>query len=80
MGVLKNDIGRPSNKTIRTRFILKLIGLILVVVLAFIGGYKLSNVKKETKENKEQGEVKNNTLYLTFYKDGTEIDYKKYIK
>ena len=51
MGVLKNDVGRPSNKTIRTRFILKLIGLILVVGLAFFVGYKLSGEKEENKEN-----------------------------
>lgn len=31
-------------------------------------------------DNQILGEVKNNTLYLTFNKDGTEIDYKKYIK
>ena len=46
MGVLKNDVGRPSNKTIRARFILKLIGLILVVGLAFFVGYKLFGNKE----------------------------------
>lgn len=30
--------------------------------------------------NQILGEVKNNTLYLTFYKDGVEVDYKKIIK
>ena len=61
MGVFKNDVGRPSNKTIRTRFILKLIGLILVVGLAFFVGYKLSGEKEEVKENKKQNEVVDNT-------------------
>ena len=57
MGVLKNDVGRPSNKTIRTRFILKLIGLILVVGLAFLGGYKLSDNKEQTKTDKKTNKV-----------------------
>ena len=59
MGVLKNDVGRPSNKTIRTRFILKLIGLILVVGLAFFVGYKLSDNKEDLKQNTEQNKVEN---------------------
>ena len=31
-------------------------------------------------DNEILGEVKNNTLYLTFKKNGVEIDYKKVIK
>ena len=50
MGVLKNEVGRPSNKTIKTRFILKLIGLISAITLCFIIGYKLSGNKSEIKE------------------------------
>ncbi len=32
------------------------------------------------KDNQILGEVKNNSLYLTFKKDGVEVDYKKIIK
>ena len=35
MGVLKNDVGRPSNKTIKTRRILKTVLLVLVLCLIF---------------------------------------------
>ncbi len=45
MGVLKNDVGRPSNKTIMIRRILKGICLIIVIALAVIAGYYLKNYK-----------------------------------
>ena len=72
MGVLKNDVGRPSNKTIRTRFILKLIGLILVVGLAFFVGYKLSGKKEEVKENTKVEERVSKYDDFDFVKKRTE--------
>ena len=45
MGVLKNDVGRPSNKTIMIRNILKAILVIIVAGGLFVGGYLLNNKK-----------------------------------
>lgn len=50
MGVLKNDVGRPSNKTIRTRFALK---LTLVFIVSFVAGYLLSIYVVPDKESKD---------------------------
>lgn len=60
MGVLKNDVGRPSNKTIKIRRILKGILLIIVMFVIFAGGYLLNDYQnnetnKQTK--KDKGEV-----------------------
>lgn len=35
MGVLKNDVGRPSNKTIKIRAILKTLLLIIIIGIVF---------------------------------------------
>ena len=43
MGVLKNEVGRPSNETLRKRTILKSILLIIVVCLILSGAYFLNN-------------------------------------
>ncbi len=48
MGVLKNDVGRPTNKTIMLRRILKGICLIVIIALAVIAGYYI----KETEADK----------------------------
>ena len=71
MSVLKNDVGRPSNKTIMIRTILKVIGLLIVVGLAFGIGYYFNNqdkvqensrknakTKAENKENLTEEEIK----------------------
>lgn len=57
MGVLKNDVGRPSNKTIKIRRILKGILLIIVMFVIFAGGYLLNDYQnnetnKQTKKDK----------------------------
>lgn len=52
MGVLKNDVGRPSNKTIKTRAIFKGILLIIVMLAIFTGGYLLNDY--QNKENDKQ--------------------------
>ena len=62
MGVLKNDVGRPSNKTIKTRRLLTL----LVIVLAFAAGFfisyilatKFDNNIVKTKTNKSKNKEK----------------------
>ena len=58
MGVLKNDVGRPSNKTIMIRKILKVTLLIILMVIVFIVGYLLKdyqnkNSKTETIKTEE---------------------------
>ncbi len=58
MGVLKNDVGRPSNKTIMIRKILKVTLLIILMVMVFVGGYLLKdyqnkNSKTETIKTEE---------------------------
>ena len=58
MGVLKNDVGRPSNKTIMIRNILKAMLVITVAGGLFVGGYLLNNKKadEETKTGKTKQE------------------------
>ncbi len=59
MGVLKNDVGRPSNKTIKTRTILKGILLIIIMVAVFAGGYLLNESQnKETTKQVKRDENK----------------------
>lgn len=49
MGVLKNDVGRPSNKTIRARFILK----VVLVMISFVIGYLFAIYVVPDKESKD---------------------------
>lgn len=50
MGVFKNDVGRPSNKTIMIRRILILVMVIVIIALAILLGYFINdNRHKETK-------------------------------
>lgn len=50
MGVFKNDVGRPSNKTIMIRRILILVMVIVIIALAILLGYFINdNSHKETK-------------------------------
>lgn len=57
MGVFKNDVGRPTNETIKKRRILKAILALLVAGALFTGGYYVNefinkyDVNKEEKEN-----------------------------
>lgn len=62
MGVFKNDVGRPSNKTIILRRILKVVGLLVIIISAGFIGYSLKDndkvktndkVLKEENTNKE---------------------------
>ncbi len=52
MGVLKNDVGRPSNKTIMIRRIFKALLVVLLVVGCYFAGYKFGNSFDNKKENK----------------------------
>jgi len=68
MGVLKNDVGRPSNKTIKMRRILKGLGL-LVVVIGIISIYfvfdnegKDSSIKTKKSKVLSKYEMKGNGL------------------
>ena len=69
MGVFKNDVGRPSNKTIKTRNILKGIMLIVIVILAFGIGYYFNNKREDN--NKRNFDSEKN------YKEITLSDSKK---
>ncbi len=73
MGVLKNDVGRPSNKTIMIRNILKGILLIVVIAVFFVGGYLLNDYqnKDTNKQNKDDKTVINNekTKELNIYSE-----------
>ena len=51
MGILKNDVGRPSNKTIIIRTILKGICLIIILALVAVGAYYLGNSNGESKSS-----------------------------
>ncbi len=59
MGVLKNDVGRPSNKTIMIRNILKVIGVLVIIIGVFISGYYLKdNENNKTKDKNKPTIVK----------------------
>lgn len=62
MGVLKNEVGRPSNKTITIRRILKAALLIIVAGGLFLGGYLLNDKLDVQKNitNKEESSKKEN--------------------
>lgn len=47
MGVFKNDVGRPTNKTIRIRFIIKVVAILLLVGGVFGSIYFLDNKNDE---------------------------------
>lgn len=72
MGVLKNDVGRPSNKTIKTRAILKGILLIIVMVVIFISGYLLNDYQK--KKIREQIKKDENKVVKTTNEKSEELD------
>ena len=46
MGVFKNDVGRPSNKTIMIKTVLKVMGLIVIIAIAFGIGYYFNDKQK----------------------------------
>ena len=52
MGVIKNDVGRPTNKTIMIRRIFKALLIVLLVVGCYFVGYKFGNSFDNKKENK----------------------------
>lgn len=80
MSVFKNDVGRPSNKTIMLRKTFKIVGLLIVILLAGFMGYSLKNNNKsdisdkkiEEKENNKESEQKeelnvNSSLVLDLF-------------
>ena len=61
MGVFTNDVGRPSNKTIIIRNILKVIGFLIIIIGVFAAGYYLKgneNTKKVDNNVKEESNKK----------------------
>ena len=57
MSLLKNEVGRPSNKTIRNRKILKVVLSVLAFALAFGLGAMLGHYSKIRKEEKANNKV-----------------------
>ena len=57
MGVLKNDVGRPSNKTIIIRNILKAVLIIILAAMSFLLGNLLT--EKKSKDKVEKTEMNN---------------------
>lgn len=90
MGVFKNDVGRPTNETIKKRRILKAILALLVAGTLFTGGYYVNefinkydaNKEKENESKKEADElistfnvVSNNfEKFGYFYKEDRKVD------
>lgn len=73
MGVLKNDVGRPSNKTIIIRRIFKLLGLLIVIGLAVVVGYFIKD-KEEINHKEDENDKKKITTTkekVTTTKDNT---------
>ena len=61
MGVFKNDVGRPSNKTIMIRNIFKVIGVLLIIVGVFIAGYYFKGNKNNKTKDKNKPVIVKNT-------------------
>ncbi len=51
MGVLKNEVGRPSKKTKIIRGVLKIIGILIVVAVAFYVGYVIKDNEDKKKKD-----------------------------
>lgn len=63
MGVLKNEVGRPSNKDLRIRTILKVVVIILSAAAILAGGYYIDGYQdKVTKKEDKEVEVKEPTM------------------
>ena len=58
MGVFKNDVGRPSNKTIMIKTFLKVMGLIVIIAIAFGIGYYFND--KQNKNDSKSGSNNSN--------------------
>ena len=70
MGVLKNDVGRPSNKTIKIRRILKISAIVLVLILC-IGCVYYFSLDKNIKDADEDPEIEMlSSEQITIYKKG----------
>ncbi len=73
MGVLKNDVGRPSNKTIIIRRIFKLLVLLIVIGLAVVIGYFIKD-KEEINHKEDENDKRKITTTkenVTTIKDDT---------
>ena len=86
MGIFKNDVGRPSNKTIIVRNILKGIAFVVVCIALIAGGYFLNGYQNKTNDNntiekeeltkKEVEEIISNIFTVDEYSD---FDYWLYL-
>ena len=62
MGYFKNDIGRPSNETLKKRKRIKIVIIILVVCALLLGG--ISIYKMDLKSKSKQAKKCNYTFYM----------------
>lgn len=60
MSVLKNEVGRPSNETIKKRNILKVLTFVIVITLGFLSGYLLANLTNDKRTVEVNVEAKEN--------------------
>lgn len=88
MKLYKNNVGRPSNETIKKRKMVATIVIVLILSLAFSFAFMLSNIStKNTKAkisyiiNVNIGEVTETTVNFDWYINGIKGNYnKKYAK
>ena len=78
MGVIKNEVGRPSRKTKIIRGILKLIGILIVIAAAFYVGYVVNDNKdsKESKNDDKKTTTTSTTTQNNFKFDENEVTIK----
>ena len=77
MGILKNDVGRPSNKTIMIRTILKGICLIIILALVAVGAYYLGNSNGENKSSNKNKTTTKQSVNKTETFDENQVTTKK---
>ena len=75
MGVFKNDVGRPSNKTIMIKTVLKVIGLIVIIAIAFGIGYYF-NDKQNKNDSKSGSNNSNNSNNSDESDNSTQLEMK----
>lgn len=73
MGVFKNDVGRPTNKSIMIRNVLKGIVLIIVAAGLVCGGYYLNDYQKKNDSNNNSNA--NKTVKKDPYKKYKNVDF-----
>ena len=74
MSILKNEVGRPSNETLKTRRILKGLIFVVTLVICFLGGYMLNGNSKNNSVKEENKQVENEISSKLLFKDEIEVE------